>query len=576
MKPLLCDAGAGRRGEDDRLSALPDEIIQEIMARLPSTNEAARATVLSRRWTRLWRPYPTLEFHIPSSRSVRPLLQRFIAAAEKQLPGHHVEALRIDVGSYYGVPLSNFVTALLNMIGARPPPTELEIKFEFGHQSVLLPSQLTNLEILKLSGCSFERSCCCLHPMVNLRVLSLTRFAVEDDRLLNDVIAGAPLLEDLNLGSMYSRNKGSEESGRLQICDRTNLKSITVRSCPFTKLIQIKGVNSLQTLTLEDSIHGDLDASPPPPNLRSLLIGRAPSLTDAVLYELISGGCPSLQWLYLYDLPRVDELRILSPNLEHLELACPYPKGMPVHIDAPKLVDAQYSGYVEDALLSIGYAAAAATNNLEPAASLCRAHIRFTPQILRNREFADLKCFLAKTSSRFRLVELCFDCRLGKASFDWNRINDDSPAVAVHCVEFEGGIDGEPDGENEAFLVCLLWSCHPKYLRLTQCCTQEIWSTTFKYLYEFLVRRTVRKCNKAAYKCFYHLCKFVKERRSCECRTGGHRCWRHQLKNVKIVKKSVREEGDDEGEDEYGLKRIDELISIFTETDQIVLRLTWY
>ncbi|CAN6340076.1 unnamed protein product [Urochloa humidicola] len=41
-------------GGGDRISALPDEILLQILAGLGSTSEAARTTILSRRWTGLW------------------------------------------------------------------------------------------------------------------------------------------------------------------------------------------------------------------------------------------------------------------------------------------------------------------------------------------------------------------------------------------------------------------------------------------------------------------------------------------------------------------------------------------
>ncbi|CAL5097694.1 unnamed protein product [Urochloa decumbens] len=41
-------------GGDDRISALPDEVLLQILAALGSTAEAARTTILARRWTGLW------------------------------------------------------------------------------------------------------------------------------------------------------------------------------------------------------------------------------------------------------------------------------------------------------------------------------------------------------------------------------------------------------------------------------------------------------------------------------------------------------------------------------------------
>ncbi|CAD6223551.1 unnamed protein product [Miscanthus lutarioriparius] len=49
---------------EDRISALPDEVIQAILACLPTTAAAARTSVLSRRWRGLWKCVPELSFHV--------------------------------------------------------------------------------------------------------------------------------------------------------------------------------------------------------------------------------------------------------------------------------------------------------------------------------------------------------------------------------------------------------------------------------------------------------------------------------------------------------------------------------
>ncbi|KAF3780730.1 F-box/LRR-repeat protein [Nymphaea thermarum] len=54
---------------EDRLSALPDPIIQLILSFLP-TNEAARTSVLSRRWLHLWTFIPNLHLELSRCRDI--------------------------------------------------------------------------------------------------------------------------------------------------------------------------------------------------------------------------------------------------------------------------------------------------------------------------------------------------------------------------------------------------------------------------------------------------------------------------------------------------------------------------
>ncbi|KAH7653929.1 RNI-like protein [Dioscorea alata] len=47
--------------EGDRLSALPSELLHQILAFLPDTKSRARTCVLSRRWIRLWASHPSID-----------------------------------------------------------------------------------------------------------------------------------------------------------------------------------------------------------------------------------------------------------------------------------------------------------------------------------------------------------------------------------------------------------------------------------------------------------------------------------------------------------------------------------
>ncbi|TVU07458.1 hypothetical protein EJB05_47516, partial [Eragrostis curvula] len=83
-RPDLSPSGAG--AGEDRLSALPEDILVLILLRLDTITEAARTSVLSRRWRRKWALLPELTFHsAPDHRHIREVLEATKAPALREI-----------------------------------------------------------------------------------------------------------------------------------------------------------------------------------------------------------------------------------------------------------------------------------------------------------------------------------------------------------------------------------------------------------------------------------------------------------------------------------------------------------
>ncbi|CAM0153266.1 unnamed protein product [Urochloa decumbens] len=89
------EGGGGEALQEDLLSALPDDLLLVVLLRLPSAAGAARTSVLSRRWRRLWADLPWLLFPEPADLvGMRPALAALAAPALHQ----HIVASDADPG----------------------------------------------------------------------------------------------------------------------------------------------------------------------------------------------------------------------------------------------------------------------------------------------------------------------------------------------------------------------------------------------------------------------------------------------------------------------------------------------
>ncbi|CAL1406817.1 unnamed protein product [Linum trigynum] len=542
-------------GGSDRISALPDEIIHQILRLLPSLKEAAKAAVLSKRWGLLWRSYPVLQFdNRTASDSSKSLLDEFAAAASTKFnsqPDLKVEAVRIHMVWKMAEDASiyRFVVAMLKLVANREPE-EVDIQ-SVGYPPI--PARLINhrrLKILNLRCFQLFWQPADTTTMINLRVLCLADFSFYDDgRLLNAVIASAPLLETLTLSGPWIG--GDEKIRVLQICNHPNLKTLKLSGVPVKDSIQISGAPSLQTLTLKNSVSGALDISLPLPNLESLEIEAgldASGLTEDVLNDLIAGS-PSLQSLKLdfFGNAGGNLLNVVNPNLQWLWLR-DRAKGLDapgrvIRFDAPKLVDFDYGGSM-DSLPAISYAQSPV------AAQLCEVLLAMGSKVsITIEKFRDLNFFFAKLIPHFPCIRLWFFLIYStEGSFDWDQVEDDLPAVPIYDIAFRRGFSNY-DEVDAALMEGLLWSCHPKYL-----CIDE--DPNNKSMH----------CPSLEY-----LCKFFTEITFDRCRQTACKCWRHELKDVKIVSKKDDDGGDD---DELADISIDSPSSLGNQK-RVTFRLNW-
>ncbi|VAI93003.1 unnamed protein product [Triticum turgidum subsp. durum] len=262
-RPKLSDAaGVSAGGGDDRLSALPDDLLIHILLKLQDAPVAARTSVLARRWRRVWALLP--ELHFPDgtdSDGIRaalavhdaPAISLLSVAAIKATPESVAAWLPIDACRLSGVldfrnrgtmdetsaasPLklpcfqnATKVVLDLDSIGLTLPPSGIFTRLaELVLTSIHLHGPCSISDVVSSSRCPS------LQRLVVSSVKGLDKFTIHSESLLELVLSGLPGLHQLNVVALA-------------------LKDLAVRGC-FTDALNrgqhIANISAPQLVTLD-------------------------------------------------------------------------------------------------------------------------------------------------------------------------------------------------------------------------------------------------------------------------------------------------------------------------------------
>ncbi|VAH86464.1 unnamed protein product [Triticum turgidum subsp. durum] len=208
-RPHLADGdGGGGEADNDRLSALPNDLLHEILSRLNAL-ETVGTCVLSARWRHLWRAAPCLDIDEREFTAKQPFFVNFTG---NLLRGHEV-ALLEDLRVYLRCGVLGWSASWVRRaIGlGEASPCRLK-RLHLSHVSSLQPTELAShmssrcpaLEDLKLQECGFLATGCIRIVSSSLKKLVLDGNYDEDgaDEFFVFII-DAPALVFLLLGTSY-------------------------------------------------------------------------------------------------------------------------------------------------------------------------------------------------------------------------------------------------------------------------------------------------------------------------------------------------------------------------------------
>ncbi|KAL4563325.1 hypothetical protein LXL04_027366 [Taraxacum kok-saghyz] len=186
--------------EEDRISALPDCLLLEILSRLLSTKAAIRTGTLSKRWKHLWTSVPSLYFND----CIHERCQLFSFVDKTLTQSRQLKLKKFEVDTCYDIQYESQVDNWIHY-AIRCNVEEVNLafwgtRFEANYildQKIFISSCFTNLT---LDGCI-------LNPTGEINWKNLRKFSISygnlDEVLIENILSGSPLLETLVLNSCY-------------------------------------------------------------------------------------------------------------------------------------------------------------------------------------------------------------------------------------------------------------------------------------------------------------------------------------------------------------------------------------
>ncbi|CAN0897158.1 F-box/LRR-repeat protein 25 [Linum grandiflorum] len=507
----------------DQISQLQEEIIYLILQRLPSHKEAARTSVLSKKWLQLWRSYPFVDYD--SCKLIN--FESFAVATSKRLL--HERSVPLPLDSFNIIMHSRYEPQCLYQLlssalgDSTRSPLKVMVRAGYHNGSLqggaillnCLRTKFLNLEDLDLSGFrSYNKAC-----RYNLQNLALCRVQVSEESFLS-CLANAPLLKNLTLiliNGIHSLDISASNFPSLKslsfhgyILDRSaELQKLQLSSAPLLAVFSFQGDCNLLTV-VSAPIVKFLTLHP-----RGELFGRGE-------FDGLSSKFPSLKSLEIdiKHIRRSDGLRVSSHSLRNLIFLQGTLQENVLEIDTPNLT----SLFIHTARIPINI-------NIVNVSSNCRCYVYcLSLGRIPTSWLNELRECLTILTTRIR--HLVFQLYFGKHStevgeLDFSQVGcESSPLVVQHLrlgtnLPLRADLPRGPINKTkllvgQAHLVDgILCAFHPKTLSIARLPRSRHNTSLFSYISRGIEMENLQNC----------------------CNSG--KCWRHQFKDAKITSLTV-------------------------------------
>ncbi|XP_065870003.1 F-box/LRR-repeat protein 25-like isoform X2 [Euphorbia lathyris] len=241
----------------DRISGLPDSIIQYILSLLPSTKEAIRTGILSKRWENQWTQVPVLILD-----SAGMSFEKFLNFIDNTLILHDCSKIN-KFHLIYRYPSRNDPQFSSKIRFATRKDVD-ELYLGSSEQQYKLPNFLFNnasLVNLVTGNCIFMPNGKISWECLTKLVMTSCRFA---EQAMELILSGTPLLKILNISYCFGFNKLVIASNSLENLGLKELRSLfdIEISCPKLERLMLScylNVKTAKLLNLPSSLSATVD-----------------------------------------------------------------------------------------------------------------------------------------------------------------------------------------------------------------------------------------------------------------------------------------------------------------------------
>ncbi|KAF3450859.1 hypothetical protein FNV43_RR06948 [Rhamnella rubrinervis] len=316
----------------DLISELPESLVHHILDSLP-TKDVVRTSCLSKTWRRIRSSYPTVNFiqryfHPPN------VFQEFMKHSLQSFITNKSGVERFKLCMAHNDPeLNCLINQWINYVAncCRVEEVNINMKENTRLSAIGMPFASNTLIKLHLCGCDLLDIKPSIINLPHLRKLVMKDIMDLDDTLVENLILGCPLLEDLQF-------ELCDKLTRLQVSNLNSIKKISVRYCHRLQSVEVRAP-SLESFAFRGFIEMgvvekcEIDLAACETTLKDLNLSIMNVTSDWLQHFISKFVC--LESLFLFWIPYLETIKISSPKLKKFDIGQCLELGEATVVDAP-------------------------------------------------------------------------------------------------------------------------------------------------------------------------------------------------------------------------------------------------